>query len=452
MAKLTGIDIYKLLPRTNCGDCNRPTCMAFAMQVAAKKATLDQCPHVSAEAQAVLGDAQRPPIHTVGIGSEAHALAIGGETVLFRHEEKFHHPTAVAVRVLATVDDKGLTAQLEAIDQLRFARVGEDIAVDLIAIDGQAATEKQFGQVVAAVADHTSIPLVLLCDNSNSLKTALASLTGKRPLIGPATEQNWEAIARIATEQRLPVLVRSSSLEGLASLAETLTQKGIEDLVLCPQTTCLSSTLAQLTQLRRLAVEKRFRPLGYPVCVSAGGDTPAVQSLAASAAVCRYADLVITDLTEPADILPVLTTRQNIYTDPTVPNAIEAKLYEIGNPGRAAPVLFTTNFALTYFTVAAEVENSRVPAFITVMDTEGLGVLNAYADDKLTGETIVGAIEAQGAMDRVNHGQLIIPGLIAILQPEIEQASDWDVIVGPEDAAGIPRFLRAGWNSGSQGP
>jgi acetyl-CoA decarbonylase/synthase complex subunit gamma len=200
-----------------------------------------------------------------------------------------------------------------------------------------------------------------------------------------------------------------------------------------------------LAQLRRLALEKVFRPLGYPTCVAAVGESTSAQSLAAEAGVCRYAGIVITDAATPEEILPILTARQNIYTDPTVPNAIEAKLYEIGSPGADAPVILTTNFALTYFTVAGEVENSKVPAYITVIDTEGLGVLNAYADDKLTGEGIVKAVTEQGGMDRVSHNKLIIPGLVAVLRMEIQEESGWEVIVGPEDAAGIPHFLRTEW-------
>jgi len=226
---------------------------------------------------------------------------------------------------------------------------------------------------------------------------------------------------------------------------ENLKGKGIEDLVLQPIAADLIGTLTQLTQLRRLSLEKVFRPLGYPTCVTAGGEALVDQAVAAGTAVCRYAGIVITDAATPEEILPILTIRQNIYTDPQVPNAIEAKLYEIGSPGADSPVILTTNFALTYFTVAGEVENSKVPAYISVVDTEGLGVLNAYADDKLTAEVVVKAVKEQGAMEKLNHNKLIIPGLVAVLRMEIQEESGWEVIVGPEDAAGIPHFLKMEW-------
>ena len=446
MAKVTGIDIYKLLPKTNCGDCNFPTCMALAMQVAAKKAALDQCPHVSAEAQSALGDAQAPPMLTVTIGAGEKELTIGGETVLFRHEEKFHHPTGVAVRIAASSDDAGIDARLDAIGKLNFTRVGEEIGVNLIAVDGAGADANRFGAVVDRVHGGTDLPLILLCEDAAVLKAALNG-AARRPLIGPATNANWEGIAEIAGEKKLPVLVRADSLEGLSELTENLKGKGIENLVLQPMADDLVGTLTQLTLLRRLSLEKVFRPLGYPTLAVVAGDTTDAESVAAEAVVCRYAGIVITDVASPEEILPILTVRQNVYTDPTVPNAIEAKLYEIGSPGPDAPVIMTTNFALTYFTVAGEVENSKVPAYITVIDTEGLGVLNAYADDKLTAEIILKTVREQGAMDKVSHNKLIIPGLVAVLRMEIQEESGWEVIVGPEDAAGIPTFLRTEWSA-----
>jgi len=162
-------------------------------------------------------------------------------------------------------------------------------------------------------------------------------------------------------------------------------------------------------------------------------------------ALARYGSVLVVDTVEPWAILPIVTARMNLYTDPQVPNAVEARLYEIGNPGPDAPVLVTTNFALTYFTVAGEVENSKVPAYISVMDTAGLGVLNAYADQQLTAERLVEVVRAQGAMERVCHNTLIIPGLIARLRIAIKEISEWEVLVGPEDAGGIPRYLNTVW-------
>jgi acetyl-CoA decarbonylase/synthase complex subunit gamma len=146
---------------------------------------------------------------------------------------------------------------------------------------------------------------------------------------------------------------------------------------------------------------------------------------------------------EPWEVLPIMVTVQDVYTDPQVPNTVEAKLYEIGGPGDSAPVLFTTNFSLTYFSVAGEVERSKVPAYICVVDTEGLGVLNAYAGDKISAEKVVKAIQAQKVSDKVKHRRLIIPGLLPIFRAEIEDTSEWkEVIIGPENSREIPAFLQ----------
>jgi acetyl-CoA decarbonylase/synthase complex subunit gamma len=445
MAKVTGIEIYKLLPRTNCGDCNFPTCMAFAMQVAAKKAALNQCPHVSEEAQSALGEAQAPPMRTVKIGAGEKELVTGGETVLFRHEEKFHRPTGIAIRISDALSDSEIDAKLDAIARLRFVRVGEEIGVNLVAVECDSGSKDRYCAAVRRVSSGTDLPLIMLCSDPATLGAALNGLADRRPLIGPATETSWEAMAELAANHRLPLLVRADTLEQLASLAEQVKTKGAEDLVLQPLAADLVDSLTQLTLLRRLALEKVYRPLGYPTLAFAVGETTTVQAVSAASAVCRYAGIVVTDAQDPWEILPVLTVRQNIYTDPQVPNAIEARLYEIGNPGEEAPVLLTTNFALTYFTVAGEVENSKVPAFISVVDTEGLGVLNAYADDKLTAEVVIKTVQEQGAMSKVRHNKLIIPGLVAVLRMEIQEDSGWDVVVGPEDAAGIPHFLRTEW-------
>lgn len=446
MAKTTGIDIYKVLPRTNCGDCNVPTCMAFAMQVAAKKAALDQCPHVSADAQSTLGEAQAPPMLTIKIGTGDNELTVGGETVLFRHEEKFHHPTVVAVRISNALSDDEIDARLTAIGELHFLRVGEEIGVNAVAIDCENADANCYRSAVERISSKTELPLILLCEDTDILGSALEKVADRKPLIGPATAKNTETMAKLAADKKVPLLVSADGFEELAALTEQIKGLGVNDLVLQPKSDSLVGLLTQLTTIRRLALDKVYRPLGYPTLVLADGASTEDEALATGAVICRYASIVVTNAIKPWEILPQLTARQNIYTDPQVPNAIEATVYEIGTPGPDAPVLLTTNFALTYFTVAGEVENSKVPAYIAVVDTEGLGVLNAYADDKLTAEKVVKSLQKHGVMDKVSHNKLVIPGLVAVLRMEIEEESGWDVVIGPEDAAGIPVFLRTKWS------
>jgi len=289
------------------------------------------------------------------------------------------------------------------------------------------------------------LALVLSSPDPQALKAALEICADRRPLLCAATKENFKEFAALAKESKCPLAVRAATLEELAELTQQVKSLGVEDLVLHPEVRRLADGLAKLTQLRRLALEKNLRAVGYPVMVSVTGSDPFLETALVSTFVCKYAGLIIMDGAERAQLLPILTVRQNIFTDPQVPNAVEAKLYKVGEPTPQSPVLVTTNFALTYFTVEGEVENSRVPAYISVVDTGGLGVLNAYADDKLTAEAIVKAVKSYGVMDQVAHKKLVIPGLVAVLKGEIEDLGGWEVLVGPEEAAGIPAYLKNEW-------
>jgi len=451
LAKLSGIEIYKHLPRTNCGDCGLPTCMAFALQVASKKLPLDGCPHVSGEARTALGDAQTPPMATLAIGPEGASRTLGGETVMHRHEERFQNAPVLAVRVRATLSDAEIDKRVAAIRELRFERVGKTVGVDAIAMEAGDAKPERFRTVVQRVAERTQLLLFLLCEDPGICSPAARGIAARRPLLVAATETQAEDMAGLALELKLPLVIRAPGSDASASLVERISASGARQLLLDPQPAGLAEAIGDLTQLRRLALEQGVRSAGYPSYVDIGTLTrgvhdpdkrTAAEMVAGVSLIMRYASVLVVDTIEAWAIHPLVTARQDIYTDPQVPNTVEAKLYEIGNPGPDAPVLVTTNFALTYFTVAGEVANSRVPAFISVIDTEGLGVLNAYADDRLTVERLVDVVRDQGGMDRVSHNRLIIPGLVARLRMGIEDASGWNIIVGPESSSGIPHFLR----------
>jgi acetyl-CoA decarbonylase/synthase, CODH/ACS complex subunit gamma len=441
MPKLTGIEIYKLLPKTNCGECNVPTCMAFAMQVAAKRVALEKCPYVSEESKAALAESAEPPMKTVTIGSGPAAVQLGGETVLFRHEEKFHRPTAVAIRIDDSADP---VPQVEALARLKFLRTGKEVGIDLVALE-QKSDASVFAEAAASIAARCRLPLVLISSDPAAVERALQVLPGKRPLICGANQQNHVDMSALAAKHQAPLAVQADSLEDLAALTAAIRKLGVNDIVLAPRTAGERDTLHTLTALRRLALEKTFRPLGFPVMTFTPAPDPYQESTEAILYVCKYASVVVMRGSEPWQVLPVLTARFNIFTDPQVPNAVEAKVYRIGEAGPDAPVLVTTNFALTYFTVEGEVENSKVPAFIAVVETNGLGVLNSYADDKLSGETIAKAIRNSGVLERVRHKKVILPGLVAVLKGELEDESGCEVIVGPEEAAGIPAFLKTEW-------
>jgi len=441
MAKLTGIGIYKLLPKTNCGECNFPTCMAFAMQVAAKKVALEACPYVSEAAKQELAESAAPPMRTVTVGAGPRAIQTGGETVLFRHEEKFHHPTAFAVCIKDTDD---VATEIKLINNLKFVRSGKQVSIDLVALE-QAGDSGSFVAAAKALREATELPAVLMSSDLAALSGALEVLADRKPLVYAADKNNCQQMAELSSKFKVPLAVKGGTLDELADLAAKVKQAGVADIVLAPIIGGMKEGIACLTQLRRLALEKNFRPLGYPVMVLTTAQDPAQETLEAITYSCKYAGIVVMRGKEPWQILPVLTARFNVFTDPQVPNAVEAKVYKVGDAGPTSPVLVTTNFALTYFTVEGEVENSKVPTHIVTVETGGLGVLNSYADDKLTGETIGKAVKASGIMNQVQHKKLIIPGLVAVLKGELEDETGCEVVVGPEEAAGIVNFLRTQW-------
>jgi acetyl-CoA decarbonylase/synthase complex subunit gamma len=278
-----------------------------------------------------------------------------------------------------------------------------------------------------------------------ALAGALEVLAERRPLVYAADKSNYQQMAQLCVKFKVPLAVKGETLEELADLTTKVKTAGVADLVLAPAVRDMREGLTCLTQLRRLALEKTFRPLGYPVMVLTTAKDAAQEALEAIIYECKYASIVVMRGKQAWQVLPVLTARYNIFTDPQVPNAVEAKVYKIGEAGPDSPVLVTTNFALTYFTVEGEVENSKIPAYIASVETGGLGVLNSYADDKLTGETIAKAVKATGIMNQVRHKKVIIPGLVAVLKGELEDELGCEVMVGPEEAAGLPNFLRTQW-------
>ncbi len=436
---LTGMQIYKSLPKTNCKDCGLPTCMAFAMQVAAKQRALTDCPHISEEGKEALSDASAPPIRLVRIGPEGKTFEIGQETVMFRHEEKFHRPTGVAVRIPASLSDAAAAALIERANKSMFTRVGKSLRVELCAVEVETADPAGRAKLAAECSE---IPLILVGAKADALKAAVEAVKDQKPLIYKADASNVEALAEIAAAAKVPLAVNGKELEELADLTGKAKEKGAEDLVLSFNSSG-GETIRAMTIARRAALRKQFRPLGYPSIVEIDGSSPDLEGILGAVYAAKYAGIVIINGLEPWELLPIMVTVQDVYTDPQVPNTVEAKLYEIGSPGENSPVLFTTNFSLTYFSVAGEVERSKVPAYVCVVDTEGLGVLNAYAGDKISAEKVVKTVTEQKVADKVKHRKFIIPGLLPIFRAEIEDTSEWEeVIIGPESAREIPAFLQ----------
>jgi len=442
------MEIYKNLPKTNCKDCGFPTCLAFAMQVAAKQKALTDCPHLSDDAKEAFSDASAPPMKMVHIGPEGEkGFEIGQETVMFRHEEKFYHPPALAVKIGSALSDEEAAAKMDRINKAVFTRVGEEIAAGLAVVEIEGLSADAAAARAKALAEKSRVGFVLMGSDPAVQAAAAAAIADKKPLIYRATEETAEAMIKVAVDNKCPLAAGAGSLEKLADLVEAAKSAGVTDVVLSFDGRDLARTIRDITAARRAALKKNFRALGFPSMVDVTCDDFLKETVLAATFVAKYAGILILNSVDGGELIPLLTAIQNIYTDPQVPNTVEAKLYEVGEVNENSPVMFTTNFALTYFSVEGEVERSKVPCYIGVVDTEGLGVLNAYAGDKISAEQVVKALDALGVAEKVKHRKLIIPGLLPSFRAEIEDTSVWkEVLIGPENATGIPRFLAENWN------
>jgi len=438
---LSGLDIYKLLPKTNCRDCGFATCLAFAMALAKKSVSIDKCPHISPDVKKVLEESSLPPVKLVSLGSGEAKLEVGNETVMFRHEEKFYHPCGIGFIIEDTLTDAQVKEKAQAIDRLRFERVGQMLNVNLIAIR-QASDKKKFVETVKLVAASSSLGIVLMSSDPEALKEALQILAEKKPLIYCVTRENLARILPIAKEYKVPVVASSPDLDALSALTKELSAAGVAELILDTGKKPLAEKIWDFTQIRKQALKKSNRALGYPALAVVENNDPYEEALEAATYISKYAGIILMQSIDAASILSLLTLRQNIYTDPQKPLQIEPKLYPVGQVNDKSPVLVTTNFSLSYYTVLGEVEASKIPSYIVSVDTEGMSVLTAWAAEKFTPEKIADSLNKFGIKDAVSHNNLIIPGYVAVMSGDLEEQSGRKIIVGPKEAAGIPSFLK----------
>ncbi len=438
---LKALDIFKLLPKTNCKKCGAPTCLAFAMKLAQKQASLDDCPYVSDEAKAELEGSAAPPIRLVTVGAGDSKLEIGNETVMFRHEETFYHQPGIGVIIR---DDENVDERIAAIQELQFVRVGTEIGVTIVAVENAGGDPAAFAAAAEAVQS-LGLPTVLIAEDPAAVEAALSSCSDKRPLLHGATESNWEAFAKLAKDNGCPLAVSAPDVDKLSELSEKVKAAGVEDIILDVTLGNLSDTLQALTAVRRLGLKKGVKSLGYPCMTTCRSDNDFENVGECATYVAKYAGIVLTTMSAPEHILPLLTVSQNIYTDPRKPIQVESKLYEVGSVTPESPLLITTNFSLTYYTVEGEVEASRVPAYIGVIDTEGTSVLTAFASDKLTAENVAEFINLDEVKGTVSHKKVVIPGYVTVMSGALKEESGWEVLVGPREASGISKYLKTVW-------
>ena len=270
------------------------------------------------------------------------------------------------------------------------------------------------------------------------MEAGLMAAPKARPLLYAANAPNWKDMAELAIMYDAPLVASSpNDLNGLVSLAKTLQAYGVKDIVLDPGTFAnegLQDTINNFTMLRRAATKAGDELAGLPllgipmVAWANKGETADDlikwrESYIASMLVVRYADALILHGNDGWSLLPLTVLRQNIYTDPRKPVAVAPGLKVFGTPDENSPVMFTSNFALTYYTVASDIESSKTNAYLIVVDAEGSAIDSGVAGRKLTAESIADAIKASGVESKVKHRKIISPGKASRISGEIEELS-----------------------------
>jgi len=462
--ELSPIDVYMQLPRTNCKKCGLDNCMAFATKLVNREIALELCKPLVEEKQYAkayekLWGMLKPPVKEVTIGSGDKAVKIGGKLVMYRHELMLHNPTAIAIDVTDEMPEEELVLRVKKTEGFSYVYIGRELRLNMVAVRSTSNDPEKFKAAVKKVVENTQLPLILCSFHPEVLEAGLMTAPKARPLLYAATKDNWRDMAELAIMYDCPLVVFApNDIKLLRSMTKTLIEYGVKDLVLDAGTFLnegLSDTLANLTMLRRSACRKGDDLLGFPLIgtpITAWlerSDVPEInmwnEAYLASTLITRYADILILHSTEGWVLLPLTILRQNIYTDPRKPVAVEAGVKTFGNPSENSPVLMTTNFALTFYTVASDIESAGVDCFLVVVDTEGLAVDSSVAGRKLTADKVAETLKEMKVEEKVKHRKLIIPGKAARLSGEIQELSGWEVLVGPRDSSEIPKFLQEKW-------
>ncbi|MCX8162677.1 MAG: acetyl-CoA decarbonylase/synthase complex subunit gamma [Nitrososphaerota archaeon] len=463
--KISPMDVYKLLPRLNCGRCGISTCLGFAAKLVERAARLEECTPLFEEERyrdnlSQLREVLRPPVLEVAFGPPGREVRVGGKLVLHRHELRYMNPTVLAVDVWDDIEGD-LESRVKLVDSLSYTYIGRELKLNALALRCRSGDPSRFQDLAEKVSKLTDLPIILCSLDPEALEAALLKVGDRRPLIYAATEDNWRDLSELAKMYGCPIVVSSpGNLSKLRGLVKVLNDEGVDRLVLDPGTYVgegLAYTVNSFTLLRWLACRQGDRLSGYPLLA-----IPAVvwadegfrgkpeeaswmEATVTAMMIARYADIAIIHGVEVWQLLPNLILRENLYTDPVKPVSVEPGLREFGSPDDRSPLLVTTNFALTYFTVSSDIESAKLNCYLLVVDTEGLSVESSVAGRKLTAEKIAEAMKEYRVAEKVSHRKVVIPGLAARLKGELEDLTGWEVLVGPRDSSDIPSFLAKYW-------
>ncbi len=438
---LTGLEIFKLLPNKNCGECKVPTCLAFAMKLAAKSVEPTACPYISEKAMEILGASQSPPIKKLSFKVGDHNYEIGAETVNYRHEKTFFNKTLIALEISDSLPDEEFRKKFDEIISYKFERVGETLYPECIALSFDSGNADNFISRYNIIKGADKI--VVLSNITPDVLKSVAAVENNpgRLIINSVSSSTIGGFVDVPGIKEMKLVVESSSLEELFDAVQQVEKLGFSNLILKLKSEGTSGLLKNNVTLRRLAINKNFKPAGYPILTECSDEL-----FGAIAGICKYSSVIILKNFDGAALFPLLTLRQNIYTDPQKPLQITPGIYNVKEPDKDSPVIVTTNFSLTYFIVSGEIENSPYSARLLITDSEGMSVLTAWSANKFSPEHIAKAVAGTNIESQVAHKKLIIPGFVAVLKGELEdKLKDWEIMVGPQEASDLPSFLKEVW-------
>ncbi|MBD3206746.1 acetyl-CoA decarbonylase/synthase complex subunit gamma [Candidatus Bathyarchaeota archaeon] len=461
--ELSPIEIYQKLPRTNCKECGEANCMAFAAKLVNREALLEECsPLLSPKHKEKfdeLWNLLKPAVKAIEVGIGENKITLGGEYVLYRHEFTYFHEPAIAVHVSDGMNEEEFELRVNILNDFSYEYIGMELTLDMLAITCTSDDPDKFVQSVKKASELTTKPLILCNHDPSAMRKALEEVADRRPLIHGATTTNWKDMADLSLEFDCPIVAYApQDRDSLKSIIHTLEEYGINDLVMDIGTepnAYQSANVENFTVLRWQSINEEEEHLGYPLLSApmAAWATEAEDPLinewneAALAALCitRFADALIVHGISGWSLLPQVILRSNIYTDPRKPVSVEPGLETLGNPDEISPVLLTTNFALTYYTVASDIESAKLDCYLLVVDSEGMSVESAVAGRKMTADTVAEAIANYKVGDKVTHRHIVIPGRAARLSGEIRELTGWSVSVGPMDSSGISKYIVEKW-------
>lgn len=475
MAKqVSPLTVYPLLPE-DCESLFGTSRMAVATQLAGKKLKVDEIkeiyeklPPEFAEKYEKLADLLSPLIREIEIGTGEKKVTIGGDDVMFRHTLSFYNKPPVAVDVWDTMSETELIERIGKIQSFKKFYVGDFLYLDMIAVRSTSGHPETFGKCVEKIIEHSDLPLILCTKDPEIMRAGLVAADGKNPLMYACDVKNRKEMTELALEFDVPVVITAAGdLDELKSLSSTLRQDGVSKIVIDPGTASygpgFKKTFQNFIKLRKAGLDGdkdlAFPLIALPIAARKNSNPPANEKLppeivadyhetvTASALTVRYADIMIIHGLEGHELLPIVHVTDMIYTDPRTPSSVEPKLYQIGNPDSTSPVLFTTNFALTYYTVESDLASAGFNGYVLAVNTGGLGVEAAVAGGQLTAETVKKDFEEAlfNFEEQTDYQTLVLPGLAARLQNDIEKSMNIAAAVGPMDSGRLAKWLEENW-------